>query len=159
MPWARRRDGCRWEPLLSPWPFRWPPAGGVASKRNLFSWFKQAVEVDDEVAHMRVIDRLLRLGAPYRLRLGVVRIDADNVERLQIRELDLVRRRQFASEYEVEKLSLFLLRHVASPLLLKLSDLCRWERCRSAAPDTDLSGQRTIGLHRRTLSDGFRNPP
>ena len=48
---------------------------------------EQPVQVDDEVAHMGVVDRRLRLAAPSLHRLGVVREEADDVDLGEVDEL------------------------------------------------------------------------
>jgi len=59
----------------------------------------------DKIAHMSVIDAPLRRVAPRREGLGIVRVDADDIERLQIGELDFVERRKLPAEYKMQKLS------------------------------------------------------
>ena len=44
----------------------------------------------DEIAHMGVVDAPLRRVAPGGEGLGIIRIDADDIERFEIREFDLV---------------------------------------------------------------------
>src|ERR1700731_1420705 len=41
---------------------------------------EQAMHVNDEVAHMGVVDGLLRLGLPCPISSGIVRINADDIE-------------------------------------------------------------------------------
>ena len=53
---------------------------------------EQPVQMDDEIAHLRIVDGLLRLGLPGRVGGGVVRIDADDVELVEILELGVVER-------------------------------------------------------------------
>src|SRR5690606_30839284 len=52
---------------------------------------QQAVQVDDEVAHMRIVHGLLRGAAPGLVRRLVIGIDADDVELGEIDELDPAR--------------------------------------------------------------------
>ncbi|CAK06398.1 conserved hypothetical protein [Rhizobium johnstonii 3841] len=64
------------------------------------------MHVDDEVAHMRIVDRLLRLRLPGRQRRGIIRENADNIETLQVTELDVIEAFQFAAKNEMQKLLL-----------------------------------------------------
>ena len=66
---------------------------------------EQPMQMDDEVAHMRVVDGLLRLGLPGGIGGGVVRIDADDVELVEILEFDAAELGQFAAEDEMQQLS------------------------------------------------------
>ncbi len=52
---------------------------------------EQSVQMNDEIAHMRIVDGLLRLRPPRRIGGRIVRIDADDVELVQI--LEVVARR------------------------------------------------------------------
>src|SRR2546428_14039244 len=77
---------------------------------------EQSMEVNDEIAHVGVVDVLLRLGLPGNVGGGVVRINADNVQFIEIPELDLVQIGEFATEYEVKQLSARgLIRHGSVP--------------------------------------------
>src|ERR1051326_197738 len=83
-------------------------------------WFaglrlQQAMDVDHEIAHLRVIDARLRRRPPGRLRRPVVGIDADDVELRQVLELDLVRRDKLAAKNQMEKLLGFVLGHDVYP--------------------------------------------
>jgi hypothetical protein len=51
---------------------------------------KKAVHVHNEIAHVSVIDCLLRLGFPRRVGARVIRINAHDVQLAEIPELDLV---------------------------------------------------------------------
>ncbi len=51
---------------------------------------EQPVQVDDEIAHLGVVDGLLRLRLPGRIGGGIVRIDADDVELVEILEFGAV---------------------------------------------------------------------
>src|SRR5712692_8334102 len=62
---------------------------------------EQAVQMDDEIAHVRIVDRLLRLGLPGAVGRGIIGIDADDVELGEILELGVVELRQFAAEHEM----------------------------------------------------------
>jgi hypothetical protein len=48
---------------------------------------QQPVHVDDEIAHLGVVDRLLGGRLPSLVGLGVVRIDADDIEGIEVGEL------------------------------------------------------------------------
>ena len=74
---------------------------------------EQAMEVDDKIAHLRVVDRLLRARFPSRMSRGVVGVDADDVEFRQIPERHVLDARQLAPENKVQKLFLGVLGHVA----------------------------------------------
>jgi len=60
--------------------------------------------MDNEVAHLGVVDRLLRLRLPGAVGAGVVRLDPDDVELTEILELDVVDLRELAAEDEMQKL-------------------------------------------------------
>ena len=62
------------------------------------------MHMDDEIAHLRVVDRLLRCTLPGSMGFGVVRKDADDVEFIEIAEINAIQRRQLATEDEVEEL-------------------------------------------------------
>jgi len=74
------------------------------------------MHVDDEIAHMGVVDGLLRLCLPRGIGGSVVGINADDVELVEIPELNLVQIRKLATEDEVEQLPVsILIRHVPRP--------------------------------------------
>ena len=56
---------------------------------------EQAVQVDDEIAHLRIVHGRLRPGLPGRVGGGVVREDSDDIELGQI--LEIVRNRGLSS--------------------------------------------------------------
>src|SRR5205085_7833321 len=66
---------------------------------------EQPMQVDDEVAHMSVVDSLLRLRLPGGIGAGVVRIDAHDVEPVEILEFGASKVAELAAEDEVEQLS------------------------------------------------------
>src|SRR5207249_3042144 len=79
---------------------------------------EEAVQMHDEVAHVGVVDRLLRFRLPGSISGGVVGINADDIQFAEIAELDAVQIRELTTEYEVEQLSrLALLRHSSRSLL------------------------------------------
>src|ERR1043166_1470619 len=63
------------------------------------------MQMDDEVAHVRVVDRLLRLRLPGGIGAGVIGIDADDIEIVEVLELDGIEPREFAAEHQVKQLS------------------------------------------------------
>ena len=62
------------------------------------------MKVNDEVAHLRVVHGALRHRLPGLVGLRVVRIHADEVERVEVCELHVVERFELATEHEVEQL-------------------------------------------------------
>src|ERR1043166_9562616 len=76
---------------------------------------QQAMDVDYEIAHLRVIDARLRCRPPGRMRRLVIGIHADDVELGEVLELDLVRRNELAAENQMEKLLWFVLGHHVYP--------------------------------------------
>lgn len=65
---------------------------------------EEAVQMDDKIAHVRIVHRRLGLGAPCRLGRLVVREDADDVELIEISELYAVQFLELATEHEVKQL-------------------------------------------------------
>src|SRR5207253_409793 len=87
---------------------------------------EQAVQMHDEVAHVGVVDRLLRFRLPGSISGGVVGINADDIQLAEIAELDAVQIRELTTEYEVEQLSrLALLRHSSRSLLSRSARLAK----------------------------------
>jgi len=76
------------------------------------AWVEQAVQVDDEVAHLRVVHRLLCAPFPDRMSGGVIGINADDVELRQILEREVFDARQLAPENKVQELFFIVLGHV-----------------------------------------------
>src|SRR5262245_12325051 len=66
---------------------------------------EQPMHVDDEVAHVGVVDGLLRLRLPGRISGGVVRINSDDIELVEVLEFDLVDTGELATDHEVKQLS------------------------------------------------------
>ena len=60
----------------------------------------------DEIAHLRIVDRLLRLGAPRDKRACVVGEDADDVQAGKVLELHALKALQLSAEHEVQQLFL-----------------------------------------------------
>src|SRR6185437_2501279 len=62
---------------------------------------EQAMQVDDEIPHMRVVDRLLRLRLPRHIGGGVIWIDAHDIEFAEILEFCSAKFNKLAAEDEV----------------------------------------------------------
>jgi hypothetical protein len=65
---------------------------------------EQPVQMHDEIAHMGVVHAPVGCVAPGGVRLGVIRVDADDIERLQVEELDSVEGGELTAEDEMEEL-------------------------------------------------------
>jgi len=65
---------------------------------------KQPMHVHDEVAHVSIVDGLLRLRLPGRIGGCIVRIDADDIQLVEILELDVVQILELATKDKVQKL-------------------------------------------------------
>ncbi|CUX28847.1 conserved hypothetical protein [Agrobacterium tumefaciens str. Kerr 14] len=65
------------------------------------------MHMHDKITHMGVINSHLRLGLPCGERGSIVRIDADDIERVQIPELNILKVFKFAAEDEVQQLFRF----------------------------------------------------
>src|SRR5262245_20985072 len=75
---------------------------------------EQPMHMNDEVAHMSVVDGLLRLRLPGRIGGGVVRINADDVELVEVPELDPIEIGELAAENQMQQLcGICLIRHDA----------------------------------------------
>src|ERR1700688_1042440 len=86
---------------------------------------EQAVQVDDEIAHMGVVDSLLRLRLPGAIGAGVIRIDADNLDLVEVLELTAAKLAELAAKDEMQQLfSGYLFGH---GLILRRSPGGRWE--------------------------------
>src|SRR5437868_9950103 len=72
---------------------------------------EQPVQVNDEIAHLRVVDGLLRLGAPSGIGGCVIRVDADQLDLVEILEFGRVQLAQLATDHEMEQLLLGSLSH------------------------------------------------
>ncbi len=73
---------------------------------------QQAMEVDDEVAHLRVINRLLRTRFPSCMSRGVVRVNAYDVKLRQVLKGHVFDARQLAPKNKVQELLFAALGHV-----------------------------------------------
>src|SRR5581483_10419067 len=87
-----------------------------SSRAIRFARVEQPVQVHDEIAHMGVVHRAVGGVLPGVVGLGIVGIDADDVELLEVAELDLVERCQLAPEHKMKPLPLagFSPRHAHS---------------------------------------------
>ena len=65
---------------------------------------EQPVQMHDEIAHLGIVDGLLRLGPPCRMGAGVIRIDADDIDILEIPEFDISDPGKLAAEHEMQEL-------------------------------------------------------
>src|SRR5262245_37854419 len=65
---------------------------------------EQPMQVNDKIAHLRIVDGHLRLGLPGRVGAGIVRENADDVELVEILELGAVEPAQLAAEYKMKQL-------------------------------------------------------
>ena len=68
------------------------------------SGVEQAMQMHDEITHLRIVDRLACLSEPGFLRLFEIGIDADNVEACDILEGNAVEVCEFAAEDQMKKL-------------------------------------------------------
>src|SRR6266404_4079427 len=76
---------------------------------------EQPVQVNDEIAHFRVIDGLLRLGAPSDISGRVIRVDTDQLDLVEILEFSRVQLAQLATDHEMKQLLLGSLSHRQFP--------------------------------------------
>src|SRR5262249_31776103 len=65
---------------------------------------QQSMQVDDEIAHMRVVDRLLRFGLPCHVSGCVVWKHADDVDFIEVFEFAAAKLSEFAPEDEMQQL-------------------------------------------------------
>jgi hypothetical protein len=76
---------------------------------------KQAVKMDDEISHLRIIDSRLGLRLPSSLSGGIIGENANNVELCKIVKRHAIKVNQFAPKNEVKQLAVFsrriLVRH------------------------------------------------
>src|SRR5258708_19925300 len=73
------------------------------------------MHVNDEIAHMGIVNSLLRLGLPCRISSGIVRINADDIEPIEILEFGPLQVGELAAEDEMEQLATgMLIRHVSA---------------------------------------------
>src|SRR5215468_1945476 len=65
---------------------------------------KQPVQVDDEIAHMRIVDSLLRLRLPGNISRSIVREYADDVDFVEVFKLVAAERSELTAEDEMQQL-------------------------------------------------------
>ena len=65
---------------------------------------EQPVEMDDEIAHLRIVDRALRLGTPGDVGGGIVRIEADDLDIVEVLEGVVLEIEQLTPDDEVKQL-------------------------------------------------------
>ena len=68
------------------------------------TWVEQPVEVNHEIAHVRVVDGLLGFRLPSRMRRRIVGIDADDVDLVEVLERDVFEIGQLAADDEMKQL-------------------------------------------------------
>src|SRR6185503_10224896 len=73
---------------------------------GVFTRIEQAVGVNDEIAHARVVDRALRGALPRIVGGAIVRIGADKIDCFQVFELGAIEPLQLAAYDEMQKLPL-----------------------------------------------------
>ena len=78
------------------------------------------MHVHDEISHVGIVNTLLRLGFPDRISSGIVRINTDDVELIEVLELGPVEINKLAAENQMQQLSADgLSRHVSLEELLE----------------------------------------
>ena len=65
---------------------------------------EQPVEMDDEIAHLRIVDRALRLGTPGDVGGGIVRIEADDLDIVEVLEGVVLEIEQLTANDEMKQL-------------------------------------------------------
>src|SRR5579863_846624 len=75
----------------------------MPGRRILFG-IEQPVQMDDEISHLRIVDRLLRLRLPYRVGGRVVGEQTDDFHLRKILERIVSEIVQFATEDEMQQL-------------------------------------------------------
>jgi len=81
------------------------PAGGVSIGLwvdGLAGWIEQAVQVDDDIAHLCVIHGALCSGAPGGFRGGIIGKDADQIDTAEIVENQLLRILDASAHHKVQ---------------------------------------------------------
>src|SRR6202051_1580823 len=82
---------------------------------------EQAVQVDDKITHVRVIDGLLRFRLPGDIGAGIIRKDADDLDLVEIFELGAAEFGHLAAEHEMEQLFCrYIFGHDMNPWLYPL---------------------------------------
>src|SRR5205807_4871904 len=95
---------------------------------------EQAVEMDHEIAHVGVVDGLLRLGFPGGISCGVIGKHADDIDLVEVLERRPPDVGQFASDDEVKQLLRGTVWHGFFPN----------ERCPASANSNDASTTLTV---------------
>src|SRR6266699_740751 len=85
------------------------------ARLHFLTWIEQPVEMNDEIAHVGVVDGLLRLCLPRRVRGRVVREHADDFDLVQIPERRVLEIDQFAADDEMQQLRLGTIWHDSFP--------------------------------------------
>lgn len=88
------------------------------TKTSIMFRIEQPVHVNDEITHMGVVDRHLRLGLPGNVGALVIGEDTDDVEVVEITELHVGERRQLAAEDKVQELLLLGILSHCVPIVL-----------------------------------------
>ena len=96
--------------------------------------------MNDEITHMGVVDRLLRLGLPGNQRRFVIRVDADDIELVEIAEMNAGQRRQLAAEHQMEQLLVVLSHFVFRSYIGIFRLVCGIQAQRSMVLQTLCSG-------------------
>ena len=78
------------------------------------TWIEQPVEMDDEIAHVGVVNGLLRFGFPGRVSGRVIGKHADDFHLIEILERRAPQIGQFASDDEMKQLLLGIIWHDSS---------------------------------------------
>src|SRR5579871_6608140 len=74
---------------------------------------EQSMQMHDEIAHLGIVNGLLRLSLPGRISAGVIRINAHDIELIEVLELRSAQINKLAAEYQMQQLSARgVIRHV-----------------------------------------------
>ena len=76
----------------------------LRDRLRIFARIKQPMEMNDEIAHVRIIDGLLRLRFPSRMRRCVVRKYADGLDFCEVLEGRVLEIDEFAADDEMKQL-------------------------------------------------------
>jgi hypothetical protein len=79
------------------------PSGG-SGFAGIGLGIEQSVQMNDEIAHMGVVDRHLRLFLPRFIGLRIIGINADDIEMVEIVEPDFIEIDEFAAKNKMQKL-------------------------------------------------------
>src|SRR3954447_25216702 len=74
------------------------------STRRFLIRVEQTVEMDDEIAHLRIVDRALRLRPPGGVGGRIVRIEADDLDIVQVLEGVVLEIEQLTTNHEMKQL-------------------------------------------------------